>query len=82
MKQLGASEVVLRMAKAKDGPVVTDNGNFIIDAAFAVSRPEELERQISAIVGVVENGIFAASDVKPTKAIIATDSGVQEQTPQ
>lgn len=34
---LGSPKAVLRMAKAKAGPVVSDNGNFVIDAPF----PEE-----------------------------------------
>ena len=31
---IGSPNASLRMAKAKAGPVVTDNGNFIIDAPF------------------------------------------------
>lgn len=34
---MGSSKAVLRMAVKKAGPVVTDNGNFVIDAPF----PEE-----------------------------------------
>ena len=37
---IGSPKAELRMAKAKAGPVVSDNGNFIIDAPF----PEELMR--------------------------------------
>lgn len=32
---LGSPNALLRMAKAKAGPVVTDNGNFVIDAPFS-----------------------------------------------
>ena len=32
---LGSSNAILRMAKMKAGPVVSDNANFIIDAPFA-----------------------------------------------
>jgi ribose 5-phosphate isomerase len=32
---LGSPNAVLRMAKMKAGPVVSDNANFIIDAPFA-----------------------------------------------
>jgi len=40
--------------------VVTDNGNWIIDVAgLAITAPRELERQINAITGVVESGLFA-----------------------
>ena len=31
---LGSPNAILRMAKMKAGPVVTDNANFIIDAPF------------------------------------------------
>lgn len=31
---LGSPNATLRMAKAKAGPVVTDNSNFVIDAPF------------------------------------------------
>jgi ribose 5-phosphate isomerase A len=49
----------LRMAKAKAGPVVTDNGNFIIDADFGVIHdPLLLDRSLHGIVGIVETGLF------------------------
>lgn len=49
----------LRMAKAKAGPVVTDNGNFIIDFQFnKVNDWEKLNTQLNLIPGVVETGLF------------------------
>ena len=52
-------EPTLRMAKAKAGPVVSDNGNFIIDADFGVVRePAKLNTQLLALPGVVETGLF------------------------
>ena len=49
----------LRLASRKDGPVITDNGNFVLDVDFGViSNPEVLALKISAIPGVVEHGIF------------------------
>lgn len=58
---LGSKEPVLRMGgKAKAGPVLTDNGNFIIDAPFETGRdPHKLLQDIKALCGVVECGIFA-----------------------
>ncbi|XP_071793472.1 ribose-5-phosphate isomerase-like isoform X2 [Asterias amurensis] len=53
-------EAILRMAKSKAGPVVTDNGNFILDWKFK-SVPESWEKvnqQIKMIPGVVETGLF------------------------
>ncbi|XP_070541173.1 ribose-5-phosphate isomerase-like [Ptychodera flava] len=50
----------LRMAKSKAGPVVTDNGNFILDWKFT-KVPEswaEMNQTIKMIPGVVETGLF------------------------
>jgi len=50
----------LRMAEKKDGPVITDNGNFVVDVKFdIVEDPAYLEKELNSIPGVVENGIFA-----------------------
>ncbi|HLX21996.1 MAG TPA: ribose-5-phosphate isomerase RpiA [Usitatibacter sp.] len=43
----------------RDG-VTTDNGNLILDVrGLTIMKPVELEAEIGAIAGVVENGIFA-----------------------
>lgn len=50
---------VLRLGKMKDGPVITDNGNFVMDVDFgAIVDPQGLAAKISPIPGVVEHGIF------------------------
>jgi hypothetical protein len=49
------------MAKAKAGPVVTDNGNFVIDAPFEETLyrdPLTLLTQLKMLTGVVEVGLF------------------------
>jgi ribose 5-phosphate isomerase A len=49
----------LRMALKKAGPVITDQGNFILDAKFtSLDQPRQLEMNINNIPGVLENGIF------------------------
>ena len=49
----------LREAAKKLGPVVTDNGNFIIDTVFGeIGKPAELQRKLKNIAGVVETGLF------------------------
>jgi len=49
----------LRMAVRKAGPVVTDQGNLVIDAKFsAIEDPADLEARINNIPGVLENGLF------------------------
>ncbi|RUS26064.1 ribose-5-phosphate isomerase [Jimgerdemannia flammicorona] len=51
--------MALRMAKMKAGPVVTDNGCFVIDAHFGpIADPKSLLRDIKLITGVVEVGLF------------------------
>jgi len=57
LTRLGAREVILRPATGKDGPVITENGNVILDVWF----PEitaETERAIKSIPGVIESGLF------------------------
>ena len=56
---LGA-ESNLRMAQKKAGPVVTDQGNLILDLSFrnGIDQPGLLESQINNIPGVLENGLF------------------------
>jgi len=50
----------LRMAQKKAGPIVTDQGNLILDLTFrnGIQQPELLESQINNIPGVLENGLF------------------------
>ncbi|XP_005292515.2 ribose-5-phosphate isomerase [Chrysemys picta bellii] len=49
----------LRMAVRKAGPVVTDNGNFILDWKFdKVHKWNEVNTAIKMIPGVVETGLF------------------------
>jgi ribose 5-phosphate isomerase A len=49
----------LRMGVNKDGPVITDQGNMVIDTKFeSIANPPELEAMLNNIPGVLENGIF------------------------
>jgi ribose 5-phosphate isomerase A len=60
--ELGAKPI-LRLAVRKDGPVITDNGNFIIDADFGViDDPAELGLKLSTCTGIVGHGIFTNVD--------------------
>ena len=58
---LGAQSVEMRLAKAKDGPVITEHGHFILDARFT-NVQENLEQDLIRIVGVVETGLFIGFD--------------------
>jgi len=50
---------ILRMAKSKAGPLVTDNGNFIIDFKFdEVKDWRQLNQELMMMPGVVDTGLF------------------------
>jgi len=49
----------LRESNKKVGPVITDNGNIIVDVNFGlVHEPAELNHKLRGIPGVVETGLF------------------------
>jgi len=56
---------VIREGVKKDGPVISDNGNFIIDCKFPeIENPAELETAIAEIPGIVESGLFTGFSEK------------------
>lgn len=57
LSRIGATEIQLRLAMKKDGPVITQTGNFIFDVRFPEVHAE-LEHDIKAITGVIESGLF------------------------
>ncbi len=74
LKDMGADPEI-RMAKYKDGPVISDNGNFIVDANFyEIDNPIQLEKDLNSIPGVVENGIFSQM---VDEVILGTEKGVK-----
>lgn len=60
--KMGAEDIVLRLAKGKDGPVITEHGNVILDVTFR-NVDETLEKRLKAVVGVVETGLFIGYNV-------------------
>ena len=75
IEKLGGNPVV-RESKGKLGPVITDNGNVIIDAVFGLIRDAAtLETKLKMISGVVETGLFVGStDI----AYVGTRSAVEK----
>jgi len=58
LSEMGAADIQLRPAgKSKDGPVITENGNYILDVKFDTVH-EDLEKNIKLICGVLETGLF------------------------
>jgi ribose 5-phosphate isomerase A len=57
LEKLFPSEIEIRKASGKDGPVVTELGNLIVDCRFD-EIPPDLEKKIKSITGVVESGLF------------------------
>lgn len=76
LKGLGASEISLREAVKKHGPVITEAGNFIIDVKFS-KVSNSLEKELKSILGVVETGLFIdfADEV-----IVSSDSEIRSLT--
>lgn len=69
LKNLGA-DCTLREGIKKQGPVITDNGNLIVDARFQKPfSPHSFEEKIKLIPGVVEVGLFT----KNTPTIFISD---------
>lgn len=62
MFEMGAEGITLRLAKGKDGPVITENGNVILDTVFR-NVDENLEKDLKSIVGVIETGLFIGYNV-------------------
>ena len=61
--KLGATSIVIRPAKGKDGPIITENNNFVLDCYFGEVAPT-LERDIKGITGVIESGLFIGYDLE------------------
>ena len=59
IESMGA-KVTLRMASKKAGPVVTDQGNLVLDILFenGINDPKNLENELNNVPGVLENGLF------------------------
>ncbi|MEM2948562.1 MAG: ribose 5-phosphate isomerase A [Candidatus Anstonellales archaeon] len=67
----------LRMSKTKLGPVVTDNGNFLLDANIEIENAREMEKWLNSIPGIFENGIFT----KFSKILIGRGNTVEILSP-
>lgn len=63
----------LRLADCKDGPVVTDQGFWILDCRFdGIDHPADLDRSIKLIPGVLDHGLFIGM---ATRILVGRDDG-------
>jgi ribose 5-phosphate isomerase A len=70
----------LRMSSQKDGAVISDHGNLLIDIHFSKLLPlDQLNTKVRMIPGVVEHSLFYRM---AAKAIIAGPEGIKTLTPQ
>jgi len=70
----------MRMSNQKDGAVISDNGNMLVDINFTqLIALDELNTQIKMIPGIVEHSLFYRM---ASKAIIAGEGGITILTPQ
>jgi ribose 5-phosphate isomerase A len=57
LRSLGAAETEIRTGSGKDGPVLTEQANLLIDCRFA-QIGDGLEDEINLITGVLDSGLF------------------------
>jgi ribose 5-phosphate isomerase A len=57
LERFDVHEIELRMAVGKDGPVITENRNLILDVRFADVTPD-LDPQLNSLPGIVGTGLF------------------------
>jgi ribose 5-phosphate isomerase A len=70
-------KAAVRMSQEKNGPTVTDNGNYVVDVDFGpITDPSNLDRELRSIPGVLENGLFTKM---ADKVIIAHPDGKVEE---
>jgi len=54
-----SEKATLRETSGKVGPLITDNGNLVVDVYFrSLRRPEIVHEKLKNIPGVVETGLF------------------------
>src|ERR1700722_12117331 len=57
LEEFDVREIELRMAVAKDGPVITEHGNLILEVKFA-DITSDLDVRLNCVPGVVGSGLF------------------------
>jgi ribose 5-phosphate isomerase A len=58
LRTRGCKDARIRTGTGKDGPVITELGCFVLDAAFDEEIPHGLGAELKLIPGVIETGLF------------------------
>jgi ribose 5-phosphate isomerase A len=75
LDRLSAISCEQRLRMPGDKPFTTDGGNYIIDCSIAeIPQPAVLEARLSAVIGVVESGLFIGL---ASKIIVGRPTGVE-----
>lgn len=62
IKKLGGNPEIRMAGNSKDGPVITDQGNMVLDVKFElIADPGELNRILNTVPGVVDSGLFVGA---------------------
>ncbi|MFD2874310.1 ribose 5-phosphate isomerase A [Mucilaginibacter ximonensis] len=73
------AKVNMRMSTQKDGAVITENGNYLLDVFFGEVLPLDKMNALKMVPGVVEHSLFVGL---ASKAIIAGEDGVKILEPK
>jgi ribose 5-phosphate isomerase A len=65
LDEFGSTHYEMRLATGKDGPVITESGNLIIDAHFDNGIEQGLGQKLKALPGVIETGLFEGFSFEP-----------------
>jgi ribose 5-phosphate isomerase A len=73
-KNIPTAKTTMRLSMQKDGAVITENGNYLLDVYFSELWPLEKMNAVKMVPGVVEHSLFLGI---AKKAIIAGEGGVK-----
>ncbi|MES1216715.1 MAG: ribose 5-phosphate isomerase A [Bacteroidota bacterium] len=75
-----SADAVIRLSDKKDGAVITEHGNYLVDVMFKnLPEPEFINSKVKGITGVLEHSLFYQM---AHKAVIAGVSGVKLINPK
>jgi ribose 5-phosphate isomerase A len=63
-KNIPNAKTTMRISTQKDGAVITENGNYLLDVYFAAIMPLDKMNAIKMVPGVVEHSLFYGVGIK------------------